>query len=355
MASMQIKACLAGLALISTSLACALPVGPQEDTLATSVAATLTAAAVSLPTDEAATPGPTTVSVSGAVCYPSEDIPAMTAYFQETESGATTAIPISAGQDVYGLQLPPGTYVAFAWTAEGALGGSYSRAVPCGLSATCTDHSLIPFQVLAGEAVIGIDLCDWYGMPGDVPPPPGQALAPTATPPAAASPTSPPPPGGVSLNCDGTYQRLRLTDGGAAGKTVSVDNWDGSGWVNVWNLAGGDPMIRQIEDQAGYYEFGGCQKLVIVPLRYTGSGAVLELTVYAWNGSGLTQVYGHDGVHGDWQKAGARITFSESLYLFGEPTCCPCNQQHLEHTWNGTAFIQTGSLITPTGICTPVP
>jgi hypothetical protein len=157
----------------------------------------------------------------------------------------------------------------------------------------------------------------------------------------------------VSLNCDGTYQRLRITDGGASGKTVSVDNWDGTTWVNVWNWYGNDPMVRQIEAEAGLYSFGGCRQLVIVPVRYAGSGAVLELTIHAWNGSGLSEIFYIDGTHGSWSKTGDSILFEESVYLYGEPNCCPCNRQYLEYTWNGSAFVQTGSAINPTYTGTP--
>jgi hypothetical protein len=170
-----------------------------------------------------------------------------------------------------------------------------------------------------------------------------------------ATATETPPPGGVSLNCDGTYQRVRITDGGASGKTVSVDNWDGSAWINVWNYSSGDPMIKQIQDEAGYYEFLGCQKLIIIPEVYGGSGAILELRIYVWNGSGLTNVYTHDGTHGSWSKVGDTIVFEESLYLYGEPNCCPCNRQVLEYTWDGAAFVQTGSAINPTYSGTPPP
>ena len=181
---------------------------------------------------------------------------------------------------------------------------------------------------------------------------------PTSTePPGSPTPTATdsPPPGGVSLNCDGTYQRVRITDGGSSGKTVSVDNWDGSSWVNVWNYAGGDPMIKQIQDEAGYYEFLGCQKLLIVPEVYGGSGAVLLLKIYVWNGAGMTNVYTDDGVHGSWSKVGDTIVMEESLYLYGEPNCCPCNRQFLEYTWDGAAFVQTGSAVNPTYSGTPPP
>jgi hypothetical protein len=184
-------------------------------------------------------------------------------------------------------------------------------------------------------------------------PTPPTPTQPADTPTNSVTPTDAPPPGGVSLNCDGTYQRLRISDAGASGKTVSVDNWDGSSWINVWNYPGGDAMIKQIEAEAGYYTFLGCQKLVIVPERYTGSGALLGLKIYVWNGAGMSTVYTHEGVHGTWSKLGDMILFEESLYLYGEPNCCPCNRQGLEHTWDGAAFTQTGSEISPTYSGTP--
>jgi len=339
-------------AMIAAVLACELPgtgSTPTEappDEVATSVAATLTAVAEEEQTGEAPpsteaspedTAAPATGTISGRVCYPREFIPAMTAYFQETSTNAVSALPIAENQGLYSIDLPPGTYHAYVWRDGYALGGSYSQAVPCGLHVSCTDHSLIPVPLAAGAIATDVDLCDWYGDPGDVPLPPGVAL-PTATPPA----------GGVSFNCDGTYQRIRFTDAGAAGKTVWLDNWEGGSWVNYWSLEGGDAMVRQIEAEAGYYNFGACQKLLIVPLRYTGSGAVLELQVYRWTGAGVSLVYSHEGTHGDWSKLGDMITFEESIYLYGEPNCCPCNRQALEHTWDGSGFVQTGSSINPT-------
>jgi hypothetical protein len=165
---------------------------------------------------------------------------------------------------------------------------------------------------------------------------------------AEPSPTFTPPPDGMSLNCDGTFQRVRVVDGGASGKTLFVDHWNGAAWEEAWSVEGGDPMDQQIEDAAGPYLFGDCQYLVIVPIRFSGSGAILELKIYAWDGASMVEVYAHDGVHGDWQKLGDTITFEESIYLYDEANCCPCNRQYLEHTWDGMAFIQTGSLISPT-------
>ncbi|HLB64996.1 MAG TPA: hypothetical protein VJJ46_09150 [Anaerolineales bacterium] len=186
-----------------------------------------------------------------------------------------------------------------------------------------------------------------------LPEPTFEPTPPGASPTAPATPTLVPPPGGVSLQCDGTFQRFRLTDAGVAGRTASVDSWDGSSWVNVWNWAGGDPMIKQIEDEAGLYSFGGCEQLVVIPERFVGSGAILQLTIHRWNGAGLTEVFFLDGVHGSWSLTGDGFLFEESVYLYGEPNCCPCNRQYLQYSWNGAAFDQTGSAVNPTYTGTP--
>jgi hypothetical protein len=52
-------------------------------------------------------------------------------------------------------------------------GGLYSRAVPCGLGEDCEDHTLLPFTIEQTEITQGIDLCDWYAGPFNVPYPPG--------------------------------------------------------------------------------------------------------------------------------------------------------------------------------------
>jgi hypothetical protein len=112
-----------------------------------------------------------TGTVAGQVCYPSEGIPPMIAYFENVGTGVMTTLDIAADQTQYVIDLDPGTYVAYAWLPDGSIGGSYSQAIPCGLGVSCTDHSLLSITVNAGQTTSGIDLCDWYGAPGDVPPP----------------------------------------------------------------------------------------------------------------------------------------------------------------------------------------
>jgi len=103
----------------------------------------------------------------------------MTAYFQNSTTGAVVELPIAMGQITYTVTLTPGAYIAFAWLPDFSFGGMYTNAVPCGLRASCDDHAARPFTVQAGKVTKDIDICDWYTGPFVIPYPPGQE--PTAT------------------------------------------------------------------------------------------------------------------------------------------------------------------------------
>ncbi|HNB52470.1 MAG TPA: hypothetical protein PK530_11025 [Anaerolineales bacterium] len=121
----------------------------------------------STPTTSTETPAPeptplpaSTGTVSGRVCYPSEFIPAMTAYFQQTSSGALTELAIAESQLTYTIELAPGTYRAFSWTEKYQIASAYTGYVACGYGITCTEHSLLTFEVIAGQELTNIDICD---------------------------------------------------------------------------------------------------------------------------------------------------------------------------------------------------
>jgi len=125
--------------------------------------------------------------VTGQICYPSEFIPPMTLYFENVGNNLVSQFDHSDGSDSYSVNLFPGTYVAYAYRQGTNIGGSYSQAVLCGLSVNCTDHTLIEFDVLAGQTTMDIDICDYYGNPGDIPASPGGSPTETPTPPAPIS------------------------------------------------------------------------------------------------------------------------------------------------------------------------
>ena len=113
--------------------------------------------------------------VSGKICYPSDHLPAMTLYFESTTGSRLISYQTHQGQSSYAVELEPGIYHAYAWLPEDILGGGmYSAAVPCGLDADCTDHSLIPVIVKPKQETRDVDICDWYAPLGEVPLPPGK-------------------------------------------------------------------------------------------------------------------------------------------------------------------------------------
>ncbi len=178
---------------------------------------------------------------------------------------------------------------------------------------------------------------------------PAPLLVPSITP-TLVSTTPAPPPGGVSMNCDGTYQRFRLEDKGSAGQAVYLEYWEGTKWITSWTYETGDPMTRHIEPEGlGFNDFGECRKLLILPVRYSGSGGNLELMVYAWNGTTLVAVLQvTDATQGTWSKQDQSVTVEYAVYLYGEPNCCPCNRQKDRYNWNGNVFVAVGSETTPT-------
>jgi hypothetical protein len=319
----------------------------SEDTLATSVASTLTAG---VPPTDTATPTPAEGVVTGKVCFPSEPpLPEMTLYFEDISSGTVISAPHTDGTGTYETQLPPAIYVAYAWRDEDfAIGGSYSQAVPCGLSVECDNHNLLPFTVEPASTTTGIDICDWYGAPGDVPLPPG---APTLPPPTA---TNTPPPEGISFNCDGTYQRVRITDTGATGRVISVDRWDGSNWINIWNNSAGDPNLRQITDDSGLYTFGGCQQLLVIAVRNSNPQVTMDLTALKWQGSGLIQVYSMQGDYGEWSVVDDRLIFRRATKLgtVGDGPLQPCEWTTSEHAWDGTSLTESSKTVDSVPGCT---
>jgi CSLREA domain-containing protein len=127
------------------------------------------------------TPTPSLGTIEGTLCYPSEGIPPMELFFEEVNTQVVEQLSHPGGTNTYSVDVLPGTYVAYAWRTDYLIGGAYTQAVPCGLSVNCVDHSLIQFQVVAGQTTSGVDICDYYGDPGFVPQPPG-GLPSTPTP-----------------------------------------------------------------------------------------------------------------------------------------------------------------------------
>jgi hypothetical protein len=112
----------------------------------------------------------TAALVSGKVCYPGGIATDLKAYFQNTVTNLAVELSITAGSAQYSVDVPPGSYIAYAWVTDFSIGGSYSA---CGQTPGCGDATPKTFTVAPGQKVTGIDLCDWSHGPFDVPYPPG--------------------------------------------------------------------------------------------------------------------------------------------------------------------------------------
>ncbi|MBK5208836.1 MAG: hypothetical protein JJE44_04935 [Flavobacteriaceae bacterium] len=116
----------------------------------------------------------TTGTVKGTVCYPSEYIPAMDVYLKNKETGKIYSLDIKENQKPFKfIKIPEGNYIAFAYTVQedstdsnnksSVVSGGYTKAVPCGLTVECKDHSLLIFKVKNGNTTKNIQICDWLG------------------------------------------------------------------------------------------------------------------------------------------------------------------------------------------------
>ncbi len=143
------------------------PTRPSPTAVPTA-AASPTAVASPTPTPQPNTPS----AIEGRVCYLSAAVPAMTVYIQAVDSDQVYEVPIAEGQTSYRAEVPPGRYYVYAWLPDFSQSGSYSQAVVCGLTASCTNHTLLPVTVEEGRVTTGVDVCDWYHGPFDVPYPP---------------------------------------------------------------------------------------------------------------------------------------------------------------------------------------
>jgi len=119
-------------------------------------------------------PGGLSGSISGNLGYPAEGIPplAVVAFRVGGQPNEYYYVVTQQNQTSYQLDnLPPGSYyvVAYVMLQGNMLAGGYTQAVLCGLSANCTDHSLIPAAVNGGQLTSGISPTDWYAPPGTFP------------------------------------------------------------------------------------------------------------------------------------------------------------------------------------------
>jgi len=268
---------LAGLTMFLTGCSLgAAQVSPTSgaDRVGTLVAATLAAIPSSTPARPTPTltpniggvvsPTPGLGNVSGKVCYPS-GASAVTAYFEDSASHVVNELGISGGLPSYTIDLPPATYTAYSWLNDFSLGGSYSK---CGATPGCNGATPLPFVVLAGQSLSGIDLCDWSHGPFDIPYPPGHTVQSTTG--IISGSISGYPSGNLptltivafnrvtgywywvgTANRQASYSITDLPPGSY--QVVAYDSGNHGGGSPVVAVTAGDTAIANISDWAGSY------------------------------------------------------------------------------------------------------
>ena len=126
-------------------------------------------------------------TVKGKLSYPSEFLPPMRVVAFSLTDKKAYFIDTAKGQGQFSLNLPAGIYYLVSYPFEGTAGntgqadsymlgggpfaGGYTQMVPCGLTAGCDDHTLLPITVAEGQTVPA-DPGDWYAPEGTFPPMP---------------------------------------------------------------------------------------------------------------------------------------------------------------------------------------
>src|SRR2546425_5438028 len=125
-------------------------------------------------------------AITGKFSYPSESAPPLAIYairvdtpgsYRVAHTAPIVRAPASTTYTM--LAVEPGTYVVVAYPADAngrptgaSLAGSYTPAVACGLTASCTDHAPIRVTVRGGQTTANVNLFDWYAPAGSFPAPP---------------------------------------------------------------------------------------------------------------------------------------------------------------------------------------
>ena len=134
-----------------------------------------------------ATPYPSSdfnATITGALSYPSEFLPPMRVVAFSLTDKKAYFVDTAKNQGQFSLKVPAGSYYLVSYLHEGTAGetgqvesytlgggpfaGGYTQMVPCGLTANCEDHTLLPLTVTEGQSVTA-NPGDWYAPEGTFP------------------------------------------------------------------------------------------------------------------------------------------------------------------------------------------
>jgi hypothetical protein len=182
-------------------------------------------------------------------------------------------------------------------------------------------------------ALLGV-LLVWACAPTGV-----SSVTPTSPPSSASATATPLPADALDLNCDERYERLIKTFDTVTPRpsppliALAIEALDTGQRVMVHDTQRAD--IATIEDPIALRLGSGCEQLIVVPVRFAGSGSILQLMIFRWNWAGVIKVFDETVQHGRWSAEGNSLTLSGPVYLYNEPNCCPCTFQDRVYAWDG--------------------
>ena len=126
-------------------------------------------------------------TITGSLSYPSDFLPPMRVVAFSLTDKKAYFVDTAKNQGQFSLKVPAGSYYLVSYAYEGTAGetgqaesyilgggsfaGGYTQMVPCGLTANCEDHTLLPIIVVENQTVTA-DPGDWYAPEGTFPPMP---------------------------------------------------------------------------------------------------------------------------------------------------------------------------------------
>jgi hypothetical protein len=264
-------------------------------------------------------------AIAGVVKYPSDYLPPMRIYAIATDGASHYRTNTRSNQSRFIIpDVPPGRYYVVAYTDESpGMAGAWSRAVPCGLKVTCTNHSLIPVTVISGITAGGVDVGDWYARAGAFPAEPSTERAATISSDIRSIDFR-------NFSYGEGSEHVVLRDGKEAGAGAEGSRLLGVKYVDL----NGD---------------GRVEALVTLATGTRGAqGYAEEYFVYADRSGRVRQVFHESRQKPQQMRVNAgSIVIVAPFWKGTDPGCCPSSIETVVYRWRGAGLVRVSRRLRP--------
>ena len=262
-------------------------------------------------------------SITGLIKYPDESLPPMRVYAISLDGAPHYRTITRANDTRFTIRnVPAGRYFVVAYTDEApGLAGGWSKAVPCGLSVRCKDHSLIAVMVAASGTATGIIVADWYAAAGAFP----------------SEPSS--------------FKPVVKAD---SVRAVDFRNF-------TYTTEAGSLVLRNGREEGAeggrllavkYLDFdrdGNEEALITIAFGRRAEGAYSEeYFVYAQSNGSLRQVFRQSREKPQRMRInGLSIILTAPFWKTDDPGCCPSVIETAAYRWRGGGFVRISRQLRP--------